>query len=62
VAEEPGDDGLALAASAVALFAHSRRTSTIARVAYGFALIGTLFGPTIALLRRLPAPDIWSTL
>ena len=51
--------GLALAASAVALLARSRRATTIARAAYAFAVIGTLFGLTIALLRRLPAPDIW---
>ena len=51
--------GLALAASAVALLARSRRATTIARAAYAFAVMGTLFGLTIALLRRLPAPDIW---
>jgi hypothetical protein len=51
--------GVALASGAVAVLAQARRASTIARIAYIFALIGTLFGLTIVLLRRLPAPDIW---
>jgi len=51
--------GMALAGGAIAVLAQARRASTIARIAYAFALIGTLFGLTIVLLRRLPAPDIW---
>jgi hypothetical protein len=43
----------------VTVLARHPRASTIARVAYAFALIGTLVGLTIVLLRRLPAPDIW---
>jgi hypothetical protein len=51
--------GIALAAGAVAPVARWRRATTVVRAAYAFAVVGTLFGLTIALLRHLPAPDIW---
>ena len=48
-----------LAAAAVATFRQSRRQPRLTRVAYVVALIGTVFGLTIALLRGLRGLDIW---
>jgi hypothetical protein len=51
--------GAGLAAAAVALFVHARRAWRLTRAAYIFALGGTLFGLTVALLRGLRGLDIW---
>ena len=51
--------GLALAAGATALALGVRPARTISWAAYLFALVGTLFGLSIGLVRGLPAPDIW---
>jgi hypothetical protein len=51
--------GVALTVGAVALLARLRSTRIIAWTVYVFALVGTLFGLTIALLRGLPAADRW---
>jgi hypothetical protein len=51
--------GAGLTVAAVAMFRRSPRERQLVRGAYVFALIGTLFGMTIALLRDLPAPEIW---
>jgi hypothetical protein len=51
--------GAALVVAAITIFPRSRRNWRLVRGLYVFALAGTLFGMTIALLRSLPAPDIW---
>jgi len=51
--------GAGLAAAAVALSGARGREGRLVRGAYVFALIGTLFGLTIALLRGLRGADIW---
>jgi len=48
-----------LAAAAVATFLQAHRQPRLTRVAYVVALIGTVFGLTIALLRGLRGLDIW---
>jgi len=48
-----------LAAAAVATFVRAHRQPRLIRVAYVVALIGTVFGLTIALLRGLRGLDIW---
>jgi hypothetical protein len=50
---------LGLALAAVALLGDLRSAGSVARWAYVVALIGTVFGLTIALLRGLEGPDIW---
>jgi hypothetical protein len=51
--------GAGLAAAAVAQFVHARRERRLTWAAYGFALVGTVFGLTVALLRGLHGLDIW---
>jgi hypothetical protein len=51
--------GATLVVAAITIFTRSRRDWRLVRGAYVFALVATLFGMTIALLRSLPAPDIW---
>src|SRR5262245_20697897 len=51
--------GAGLAVAGAAVLARGRAAWRWAWGAYGFALAGTLFGLTIALLRRLEGPDIW---
>ncbi len=51
--------GAALAAAAVAQFTHARREQRLSWGAYVFALIGTVFGLTVALLRGLQGLHIW---
>ena len=51
--------GAALAAAAVAQFVQARREQRLTWGAYVFALIGTVFGLTVALLRGLQGLDIW---
>jgi hypothetical protein len=51
--------GVALTVGTVALFARARSARTIAWTVYVFAVVGTLFGLTIVLLRGLPAADRW---
>jgi hypothetical protein len=50
--------GAGLAAAAVAQFAHAGREPQLTWAAYVFALIGTVFGLTVALLRGLQGLDI----
>jgi uncharacterized RDD family membrane protein YckC len=50
--------GAGLAVAAIAMFMRSHHARLVWG-AYVFALVGTLFGMTIALLRNLPAPEIW---
>jgi hypothetical protein len=50
---------LPLAAAAIALFVRARRARWLTWRAYWFALVGTLFGLTVALLRGLRGADIW---
>lgn len=54
-----GAIALILAAAAIGLLAGARPDRRSIWFAYVAALIGTLFGLTIALLRNLPPPDIW---
>jgi hypothetical protein len=51
--------GLGLTAGAVALLGRIGPAAPIVWAAYGLALVGTLFGLTIALIRGLEGPDIW---
>jgi hypothetical protein len=51
--------GVALAAAAVSLLARGRSASRLTWAAYVFALVGTVFGLTVALVRGLSGPDIW---
>jgi hypothetical protein len=51
--------GAGLAAAAVAQFVHARREHQLTWAAYVFALVGTVFGLTVALLRGLQGLDIW---
>jgi hypothetical protein len=51
--------GAGLAVAAVAQFAHARRERRLTWAAYVFALVGTVFGLTVALLRGLQGLDIW---
>jgi hypothetical protein len=51
--------GAGLATAAVAQFVHARRERRLTWAAYMFALVGTVFGLTVALLRRLQGLDIW---
>jgi hypothetical protein len=51
--------GAGLAAAAAVLLMRGRPARRWAWSAYGFASLGTIFGLTIALLRRLEGPDIW---
>jgi hypothetical protein len=51
--------GAGLAAAAVAQFVHARRERRLTWAAYVFALAGTVFGLTVALLRGLQGLDIW---
>jgi hypothetical protein len=51
--------GAGLAAAAVAQFVHARRERRLTWAAYVFALVGTVFGLTVALLRGLHGLDIW---
>ena len=51
--------GAARAAAAVAQFVQARRDQRRSWGAYVFALIGTVFGLTVALLRGLQGLDIW---
>jgi len=51
--------GLGLTAAAIALLSGFASAAPIAWAAYGIALVGTLFGLTIALIRGLEGLDIW---
>jgi hypothetical protein len=51
--------GAGLATAALAQFVHARREHRLTWAAYVFALVGTLFGLTVALLRGLQGLDIW---
>jgi hypothetical protein len=51
--------GAGLATAAVAQFVHARRERRLTWAAYMFALVGTVFGLTVALLRGLQGLDIW---
>jgi len=51
--------GAGLAAAATALFVRPRREQRLTWAAYWFALTGTFFGLTVALLRGLQGLDIW---
>jgi hypothetical protein len=51
--------GAGLASAAVAQFVHLRRQRRLTWAAYVFALVGTVFGLTVALLRGLHGLDIW---
>jgi hypothetical protein len=51
--------GAGLAAAAMAQFVHARREHQLTWTAYVFALVGTVFGLTVALLRGLQGLDIW---
>jgi hypothetical protein len=51
--------GAGLAAAAVAQFVHARRERRLTWAAYVFALVGTVFGLTVALLGGLQGLDIW---
>ncbi|HYI34248.1 MAG TPA: hypothetical protein VEX88_12375 [Glaciibacter sp.] len=50
---------LCLTAGAIAVLGRFGRAMPIIWAAYGLALVGTLFGLTIALIRGLEGPDIW---
>jgi hypothetical protein len=51
--------GLAAAAAAVPLLARPGAAGRWTWGAYVFALVGTLFGVTVALVRGLTGPDLW---
>jgi Domain of unknown function (DUF1772) len=51
--------GAGLAAAAVIAWTNGRAALAWARGAYVFAVVGTLFGLTIVLLRRLEGLDVW---
>jgi hypothetical protein len=50
---------MGLAWAAVAVFARGRSALRTIWAAYLVALVGTLFGLTVALMRGLQGPDIW---
>ena len=50
---------LGLTLGGILVLQRSRKAMTAAWAAYGLALIGTLFGLTIALVRGLQGADIW---
>jgi hypothetical protein len=51
--------GAGLVTAVAALYLRGRPAWRLVWGAYGFALIGTPFGLTVALLRGLQGPDIW---